>query len=112
MNFWYHVQQISRSPDGPAVPVVPTFVWLNTAYYARQRAEVYYGSPAQDMIVVLVKPNYVFPNNAVELVDCVDGTVRDVQLRDAREREDPPLKRTNLRKMSPLRRATTKRRGQ
>jgi hypothetical protein len=87
VNQWFHVQQISKGPDGTVVPEVPTFVWLNTAYYARQRAEMYYGLPGMDMIVVLVKPGYVFPANAVELVEMPAPGVQAVPLTNPRDRK-------------------------
>ncbi len=101
MNQWFHVQQIGKGPDRSWIPAAPTFIWLNTAYYAGKRAEVYYGSSAMGMVIVAVKPSYVFPEDAIELVDDTDGDggVHAVPLRNARERTNEPARRTILRKL-------------
>jgi hypothetical protein len=101
MNQWFQVLQIGKGPDWPVVPKTPTFVWLNTAYYARQRAEVHFGVNCMNIIVALVKPDYVFPEDAVELVDDTDGDggVHTVPLlQNARERVDETLKQRELKR--------------
>jgi hypothetical protein len=82
---WFRVVKLELDVRGATLtPPRPTFIWANTAYYARERAARHFGVSAQDMIVTSVGDPETFPAHAVELIE-TDGVVEQRLLRRSGE---------------------------
>lgn len=82
MLSWFKVTQIGHVVGASVVmPTVPTYVWANTAFYARERAAIRFGVSAQSVVVKCASDPESFPSNAVELVESDTFGVEERPLR-------------------------------
>lgn len=85
---WFQI--VDRVADAPrnalktirVAPPAPTYVWAVTAYYARERAAVYFNSSAMDTAVRPVRDDETLPNVRFELIQAQDGSVEVVPVND------------------------------